>query len=239
MTIAVRNLLLGGGLHHPADAAVPSIRRVLQQQGIDSDFEEDVERACERLGQGGYHLLTVCALRWRMLDPRHAPYRERWALALSERARNAIRSHLRAGGALLAMHAATICFDDWPEWGAIVGARWIWGESGHPPYGPAQVRFRHQPTGSITSGLPDFECQDEVYQRMWIADGVQPLADARCMGGNAGEPGNWTPVLWTREWHGGRVVYDALGHDAASLDHPVHQQLLARAARWLTGGETP
>ena len=34
-----------------------------------------------------------------------------------------------------------------------------------------------------------------------------------------------------------RVVTDLLGHDAAAMDHPVHRELLARAARWLTEAE--
>jgi type 1 glutamine amidotransferase len=42
-------------------------------------------------------------------------------------------------------------------------------------------------------------------------------------------------VLWTRQWEGARVVYDALGHDAQSLDHPVHRQLIERAAAWALG----
>jgi type 1 glutamine amidotransferase len=46
-------------------------------------------------------------------------------------------------------------------------------------------------------------------------------------------------VLWARQWEGGRVLYDALGHNTQSLDHPVHRQLIARAAAWLLGRESP
>ena len=35
----------------------------------------------------------------------------------------------------------------------------------------------------------------------------------------------------------GRVVTDLLGHDAAAMDHPVHRELLARAAVWSTGAD--
>jgi hypothetical protein len=30
-------------------------------------------------------------------------------------------------------------------------------------------------------------------------------------------------------------VYDSLGHDSASLEHPVHRRLLQRAALWASG----
>ena len=32
-------------------------------------------------------------------------------------------------------------------------------------------------------------------------------------------------MIWARE-HGGRVVYDGLGHDARSYDSPAHRDLL-------------
>ena len=235
MNAAPRCLLIAGGLHHPADAAAPSIVRALGQHGVAADTEEDVERACTRLARGGYGLLAICALRWSMSDARYDAQRARWGLALSQGARDAIVEFLRGGGALLALHTAAICFDDWPQWGDIVGARWIWGESGHPPYGAVQVRFAAPSPGTIASDLPNFECDDEVYQRMSVSPDVQPLAFARSMQGEAQETGQWAPVLWTRQWQGARVVYSALGHDAASLDHPVHQRLLGRAACWALG----
>jgi type 1 glutamine amidotransferase len=42
-------------------------------------------------------------------------------------------------------------------------------------------------------------------------------------------------VLWTHRYGAGRVVYDGLGHDAASLEHPVHRRLVQRAALWASG----
>ena len=239
MSAGVRNLLLAGGVHHPLEASAPSLTDALQQQGIHTDVEEDIEAGCLRLAQGGYQLLTVSALRWRMLDAKYEPHRGRWGLAISDAAREAIRQHLRGGGALLAMHTATICFDDWPEWGDIVGARWVWGQSGHAPFGGVDVQFDAAPAGSIGAGLAAFACEDEVYENMWMAPDVQPLAHARNQTTATGQPGAWTPVLWTRQWQGGRVVYDALGHNARSLDHPVHRQLIARAAAWALGRENP
>ena len=239
MSAGVRNLLLAGGVHHPVEASAPSLTDALQQQGIHTDVEEDIEAGCLRLAQGGYQLLTVSALRWRMLDAKYEPHRGRWGLAISDVAREAIRQHLRGGGALLAMHTATICFDDWPEWGDIVGARWVWGQSGHAPFGGVDVQFDAAPAGSIGAGLAAFDCEDEVYENMWMAPDVQPLAHARNQTTATGQPGAWTPVLWTRQWQGGRVVYDALGHNARSLDHPVHRQLIARAAAWALGRENP
>jgi hypothetical protein len=235
MSASERNLMIAGGVFHPPESCVPSVTALLQEQGIETDVEEDVEAACQRLAQGGYRLLTISALRWRMDDPKYEAHRRRWALALSEPARQAITGHLRAGGALLALHTASLCFDDWPQWGEILGGRWVWGQSGHAPFDQVEVRFNTAAPHRLTEGLTDFSCPDEVYERLWLAPDVQPLAHARNMKAKEGQPGDWAPVLWTRQWEGARVVYDALGHDAQSLDHPVHRQLIQRAAAWALG----
>ena len=134
------------------------------------------------------------------------------------------------------MHSATIAFDDWPEWGEIVGARWVWGQSGHPTLGPVEARFVPGSTSPLVADLPAFNCEDEAYGGMWLAPDVKPLAEAQAAAPGASGPGStWTPTLWTRQWQGARVVYDALGHASPSLDHPVHRRLVTRAAMWALG----
>lgn len=231
----MRNLLIGGGVHHPLENSAPSVKATLAKVGIETDVVEDVEEGCRMLAGGAYDLLTFGAIRFRMLAPQYEQYRARWALAFSEAGRDALRNHLRRGKPMLAMHAASISFDDWPEWGEILGARWVWGQSGHPPFGATEVRFAVGDASPLVSGLQPFTCQDEVYGGLWVAPDVRPLAEARVTAGKDGAASEWMPVLWTREWQGGRVVYDALGHDAASLDHPTHQRLMTRAALWALG----
>lgn len=233
-----RALIIAGGVHHPMESSVPSLKARLADIGVESDAVEDIEEGCRMLGSGRYDLLTFSAIRFRMEAPQYEQHRARWALAFSESGREAIRAHLRRGAGLFAVHAATIAFDDWPEWGEILGGRWVWGQSGHPPFGMAEVKFTGA-SSPLTTGLPDFACEDEVYGGLWVAPDVKPLAQARPLidktEDKAGKPGAWMPVLWTRNWQGGRVVYDALGHDAASLEHPVHKKLQTRAALWALG----
>jgi hypothetical protein len=123
----MRNLIIVGDPFHPPQTQAPSLTTIMASVGVESDVEDDVEAGCQKLSSGKYDLLTFGAARWRMLnatsepvDPQAIPPPlhpdPRWALSLSESGRDAIRKHLRGGGALLAMHAATIAFDDWPEW---------------------------------------------------------------------------------------------------------------------------
>ncbi len=224
----MRNLILTGGILHPFEEATAALAALFEPHGIVSTVTEDIEDGLAALARGEFELLTIYALRWRMEnDEKYAPYRDRWAFRLSAEGRAAIADHVAGGGGLFGVHTAVICFDDWPEWGSILGGAWAWGQSSHPPLGTATVRI-DDPDDPIVRGLAGFTLQDEVYGNLDIEPGVRPIASA-----TAGE--DWHPVLWTRQVGRGRVAFDGLGHDADAINHPVHRRILARAALWATG----
>jgi type 1 glutamine amidotransferase len=226
--VEVRNLVLTGGIFHPFEEAAPALAALLEPHGIRSTVTQDIEDGLAVLTRGEFDLLTIYALRWRMEgDEKYAPYRDRWAFSLSADGRAAIKNHLAGGGGILGLHTAVICFDDWPEWGSILGGAWEWGQSGHPPLGTATVRI-DEADDPIVRGLPDFKLQDEVYGDLNMEPGVRPIASATA-------DKNWHPVLWTRQVGDGRVAFDGLGHDADSINHPVHRRILKRAALWAAG----
>ncbi len=228
--MATHNLSLTGGIAQPFEEAAAALAALLEPYGIRSDVTEDIEDGLAGLARGEFGLLTVYALRWRMEnDEKYAPQRERWGLSLSQAGRAAITNHVAQGGGLLGLHTAVICFDDWPEWGSILGGMWVWGQSGHPPLGTATVRI-DEPDDPIVRGLPDFTLQDEVYGNLHMERGVRPIASASA-------EDDWQPILWTRQLGSGRVAFDGLGHDANSINHPVHRRILTRAALWASGAD--
>lgn len=212
-----RNLILSGGAFHDFAKTSAALAEVLAEIGIESEITEDVAGALEERPEAA--LITVNALRCRMDDPRLAAHRH-LRFELSAAGRTALLDHLDRGGGLLAVHAATLCFDDWLGWPRVVGARWNWDKSHHPPLGWTTVRVHggHE----IVTGLRDFDVVDEVYSELDVLPGVTPLATAQGQ-----------PMLWARPVRRGRVVYDALGHDVRSYDSPIHRTLLQRAALWL------
>jgi uncharacterized protein len=229
-----RNLILTGGLRHPFDDASQALQDMLAESGIESEITQDLEDGLARLSRDKYDMLTVYALRWRMLgDEKYAPHRAQWAFSLSRQGRDRITDYVRRGGALFGLHTASICFDDWPEWKEVLGGAWIWGRSFHPPRGPVLAR----PAGAghpITDGSTTFEVNDEVYSNLDLMPDVTPLMSATA---NTGAPdAGAAPVLWARAYGAGRVVYDALGHDRASLEQPDHRRIILRSANWLLGG---
>lgn len=223
-----RNLILTGGLYHPFEAACRTLTDVLAEVGFASDTTTDIHTGLSWLDDGGYDLLTVYALRWPMREDRFAADRALWAVTLTDADKARIDAHLSSGRGILALHTAAISFDDWPRWRDIVGAGWIWGTSNHPPHGPVRVEMTAA-QHPITQGLQGFGFPEEAYARMNLVDGIVPLATVQ-----APSQETASPSLWARETEDGRVVYDALGHDSDSLNHPVHRRIVQRAALWAT-----
>ncbi|MBE3010249.1 ThuA domain-containing protein [Microbispora sp. NEAU-D428] len=215
-----RNLILSGGVAHDFPATSTALAGVLAEIGMESEITEDVAGALAV--PAPVDLITVNAFRWRMDGDDFAEERDRWRFQTPDSLRRTLLDHLARGGGLLAVHTASLCFDDWPEWAEILGGAWRWGTSYHPPIGRAKVRLG---TGHpIVDGLADFEVTDEVYTDLDVLPDVEPLA-------YSGDQ----PLLWARTAAGGRVVYDALGHDTRSYENPVRRTLLRRVARWLLG----
>ena len=217
-----RALILSGGIFHDFPATSGCLAALLREQGARAEVTEDLESGLARLHD--FDLLVVNALRWRMRGEKYDPYRESWAYSPSEAAREAIRRHLGRGRGLLAMHTAVICFDDWTQWGDLLGAHWSWGRSGHPPLGRVRIGVR---TGAhpLVEGVCDFEVDDEVYGFLDRRPGLEPL-----MTGEHGAEAH--PTLWVRESLGARVVVDTLGHGVESLTAPAHRTVVQRALRW-------
>jgi type 1 glutamine amidotransferase len=228
-----RAFILTGGVLHPFEDAAPALAGILQGAGFTPRASVDLDELLGWLREDPAALLVVYALRWSMTQhEKYAPYRARWALSLAPAARAAIAGHVRAGGGLLGVHTASICFDDWPEWREVLGGAWQWGASFHPPLGPVQAHLdrRH----CLTRGLPDFSVTDEVYSGLRLAPDIEVAGWAEAAPDATPATGR-QPALWTHRFGRGRAVYDSLGHDAASLEHPVHRRLLQRAALWASG----
>lgn len=221
------NLILTGGIFHPFEEASAALAETLEEVGIHSTITLDIEQGLATLGQ--YDLLTVYALRWRMIqNEKYVPYRDEWQFSLSQSGQEAIRSFVERGGGLLGLHTASICFDDWPEWGSILGGAWDWGRSFHPELGTVDVKV--SPSGHpIVAGIDDFAVEDEIYHYLALESDIKPLLTAQA----ELEDGPQT-LCWARDFGQGRVVYDSLAHDANSVRHPTHQRILKRSALWAT-----
>jgi uncharacterized protein len=225
-------LVLAGGVPHAHDFAATgaALAQVFRDEGHVVEVVDHPDAAASRLGDG-IDALVVSALFWTMTGDAYDQWRGRWAYSPSSATREAIAGFVHGGGGLVANHTAPICFDDWPEWGDVVGGSWRWGISSHPPCGPvsAQVVGSHE----VIAGVPhSFEIVDEVYGDMAIRDDVDVLVTARRTPDDDDQP-----VVWTHSFGEGRVVFDGFGHDPSSIVDVANATILTQALTWVTEGD--
>ena len=221
-------LLASGGPTYAHDhaATAVTITELLTQAGhvivaTTTHFSEFTEVLAETRPDA----IVMHALWWRMVADRYADIRDEWAYESPTELREALAGFVASGGALVALHTSTICFDDWAGWGEIVGGQWNWDRSFHPPLGPVSVVVG--PVGhTVTDGLADYETIDEVYAHLDLQPDVVPLAFG------LHSDGSRHPILWTRFFGAGRVAYLGLGHDSKSLSTPATAEILRRCVAW-------
>ena len=224
---AGRALIYSEGYAHPFAESSTALAELLAAQGWAVTIERSLDAALARLPEA--QLFAVNALRWTMVQhDKYAPHRAKHAFAMADAQLAAMERFVAAGGRLLALHTAVICWDNQPGWRGLLGGGWEWERSWHPPLGPVTVT---PSAAGRAAGLTDFSVTDEAYHRLDPAADCTVLACAA-----AGDPANGPqPVAWTRNHGAGRVAVDALGHDAASLEEPGHAALLAHLIGWLDG----
>ncbi len=160
---------------------------------------------------------------------------------LTDEGRTAFEAYLRAGGALLAVHAAANAEPDWPFYGALLGTRF----AGHPEIQPGRVLVE-APAHPATAPLPAaWTWTDEWYD--FTSDprsgGVRVLARADESAYRGGTHGADHPLVWSRRIDRGRFLFTALGHAPEAYRDPAFRAHLSGALAWLTGaapeGEAP
>lgn len=124
------------------------------------------------------------------------------------------------GKNLFGIHSVTVVNEKHTEYINLIGGRFIH----HDPYHEFQVKIKEK-DHPITRGIKDFEITDELYVLDRTPEGAHILATAI-----------WEdkpqPLLYTKRRGRGQVLYNALGHDQTTYDHPVFQKLVIQGIRW-------
>ncbi|MCJ0875083.1 ThuA domain-containing protein [Streptomyces sp. AP-93] len=152
---------------------------------------------------------------------------------LTDQARAALETYVRAGGGFLAVHAAANAEPDWPFYGELLGTRF----AGHPPLQPGLVHVE-DPAHPATAHLPtEWAWTDEWYDfTSHPRDaGVRVLLRADESTYTGGTHGTDHPLSWCHEKAGGRFFFTALGHTPESYAAPAFRAHLSGALHWATG----
>jgi hypothetical protein len=142
------------------------------------------------------------------------------------------------GKGFVGVHAATITFTEWPEYGKMIG-----GYFDEHPWGTfdAPIVVEDPIFPGMQAWPPAFSLRDEIYQiRNFSRDGLRVL-----MRLDAGKLDLSNPkvhrtdrdfaVTWAKMYGKGRVYYTSLGHVKENWDNPQFQKMLIEAIKWAMG----
>jgi type 1 glutamine amidotransferase len=133
--------------------------------------------------------------------------------------RAAFERWVRAGGGVVAIHAAANADRDWAFYGELLGgARFERHRAG--PLQRETVLVEPHPA---TERLP----RRWVRRDEWYRFAPEPGPDARVLATVDGDP-----MVWTAELDRGRALYTALGHAGDAWSEPVYRDHVFAAIEW-------
>ena len=164
-----------------------------------------------------YDAVVLCYGFWQEAEP-------------SDQAKAGLLDYVNSGGNLVALHFACSAFQDWKEYGTLLGRVWKKGVGGHGPYGQFEVNIKDS-QHPITKGLEDFKTEDELYAKLTGDEEIEVLATAY-----SDWSGKVEPIVFVKPFGGGRVVHNVLGHSLDSKKNPAYQRLLINGVEWAATG---
>ncbi len=143
--------------------------------------------------------------------------------------RDSLQAFVRAGGGIVAIHAASDSHYHWPWYGQMIGGRF----ASHPPGTPEGEVTLTDSEHPANHGLASPHRRvDEWY----YFDDYNPTMDLLATLDPAsieGEDVNPNPAAWAHEFDGGRIFYTAMGHTAESFSEPWFLQHLEGGLSWV------
>ena len=142
------------------------------------------------------------------------------------------------GKGFVAAHSGATAFFSWPEFGDMLGGRFD-----EHPWGITEATvIVEDPAFPAMRGFPPRSVRfDEHYQlKDFSRDTVRVLARLDAAMLDLRRPlvhrtdGDF-PVAWAKRYGKGRVFYSTLGHEVASWDDPVVNQMYFNALAWALG----
>ncbi len=211
-----RILMILGGLHHDFEGFAAATTPVLEARDFAVETTYDLD-ALLTLDEGGCDLV----LSYTSLSTHREGQSDSNQETLTPAQTAALTGWVRSGGALLAVHSATVSGKPNPDMTSLFGGRF----EEHPP----QFSFPVYPLAHghpITRGIATFVVHDEFYKQKYSSQiDIHMVALDR---------GVAHPMVWTKQEAGGQVAYIAMGHSSAVWNLGPFQRLMQQAAEWVT-----
>ncbi|MCX7795375.1 MAG: ThuA domain-containing protein [bacterium] len=205
--------IYGGPEFHPTERGGKLLKAILEEDGrFEFEMTNDLD-AFKDLSSKGYSTVVVYTTGfYNDLNP--------------EREKGLLEFVKSGGGGFVGIHSATDSFRGSRAYIDMIGGEFLT----HPPQQEFKV-FIADRNHYLTIRMPDFKVYDEMYHlQSYDPTKVNVLAYTIWQG-------RQLPMVYTREYGKGRVVYLANGHSLEVLSHPDFQKLIIRSIAWTSGEE--
>jgi type 1 glutamine amidotransferase len=208
----IKLLVLSSETGHPFPQTTPILCKTLLDAGFDVELTFSLDRIKAPNGSKPFDVVVF-----------NGRYPQR-----DEAAEKALIDFVNGGKGLVLIHIASNSFGGSDEWKKLCGR--VWGQgSGHPPYGPFKVNVADAQS-PIMAGISDFSIEDEMYQKLVVAEGAQEHVLAIATDGQRTDP-----MAFTLQHGSGRVFHTTLGHGPVCHRTPVFQKLVVQGVEWAAG----
>jgi type 1 glutamine amidotransferase len=161
------------------------------------------------------------------------------AQKFDEAVKQSILNYVRDGKGIVGIHAATAAFQNWPEYGRMMGGYY----STHI-FQDVAIKLddpRH-PVNACFDGKP-FQINDEIYifREPYSRDNLHVLLslDLDRMADPGKRPDKDYAVSWVNQYGQGRIFYTSLGHAAETYWNPLFLQHLLAGIQFAIGDLNP
>lgn len=163
------------------------------------------------------------------------PEQQAAAKKFDEAVKQSIVEYVRGGKGLVGIHAATAAFQNWPEYGEMIGGYY----GGHIfQEVPIKVEEPKHPINAVLDAGP-WRINDEIYisREPYSRDKLRVLLslDLSQMDDPAKRPDKDYAVAWVRKHGDGRVYYTTLGHAAETYWNPQFLKHLLAGIQFAIG----
>jgi len=157
------------------------------------------------------------------------------AKKFDEAVKQSILEFVRSGKGIVGIHAATAAFQNWPEYGEMMG-----GYYGGHIYEEVAIKLDdpQHPVNACFDGKP-WRIKDEIYisREPYSRENLRILLslDLNEMTDPGKRPDKDYAVSWVRQYGEGRVFYTTLGHDVETYWNPLFLQHVLAGIQFATG----
>ena len=201
-------LTIASGLYHPPLPAVWKLRRLVKNWASKHQFKPTFSSTINVLSRGNSQEVSALVLYF------HQQH-------ISKKAFIQFENFVNGGGNVLAIRSVTASFKQARgNFFEILGGRF----TGHGPV--EEFTISPVPNSSIFGDYMPFVVRDELYIHE-LEDDITPHFTSKHQGVDV-------PVVWSKQFAGGKILYACPGHTTETLNHPTYQMILQQALTWIT-----